>query len=63
MRNPNMKVWMWQRLWKWYGCDEVMECVEYLENPLVYVPLPRCGWYWLDPKPCLVLVDQRRLDD
>jgi hypothetical protein len=56
-----MKVWMWQRLYKWYGDIEVFEELRDTEDELNYDPLEISQWRWLCPKPNLVLVDRKHL--
>lgn len=60
MRNPDIKVWMWQRLWKIAGDDEVYSSYGIYEDSWWLHMNPEeveaeYKWNWLCPKPNLVL--------
>ena len=64
MRNPDIKTWAWQRLWTTKeGNGEVYPCIAFTEdapwlhtNPEVMEEDGR--WFWLCPKPNLVLINR-----
>lgn len=63
-----MKVWMWQRLWKFERGDVVFTELSERENDKSLHREPfHCAsvysWRWLCPKPNIVLVDRKHLGD
>ena len=57
-----MKVWMWQRLWKYNGRERVCSELGVTECHEEFKRNPSYGhWHWLCPKPNLVLVDRKHL--
>lgn len=61
MKNPEIKQWLWQRLWALNnGNGEVYICMAYFENAFWLHAEPESdsdcgGWHWLCPKPNQVL--------
>lgn len=60
-----MKVWMWQRLYKWYGYDLPYDILCATEDAKIFQSSDEClaehDCHWLCPKPNLVLVDRKHL--
>jgi hypothetical protein len=56
-----MKVWMWQRLFKFCGDGTVRAMMNPFESALVFSQIPHNKMCWLCPKPNLVLVNRKHL--